>query len=75
MNVAADHGGVIGTDGEKWPCSSSGTMYCVSGRGIVADGCGSTAAAAKLIANESAAATHDDRAPADVQQRDRRRAE
>src|SRR5215212_3513178 len=41
VNVAADQGGVIGTAGEKDPLASSGTMYCVSGRGIVADGCGS----------------------------------
>src|SRR3954449_11116552 len=58
VNVAADHGGVIGTAGEKWPRTSRGTMYWVNGRGIVADGCGSTAVAAKLIANESAIATY-----------------
>jgi len=54
VNVAALHGAVIGTSGGKWPCTSSGRMYCVRGRGIVADGCGSTAVAAKLIANERA---------------------
>ena len=56
VNVEADQGGVIGTAGEKWPVMISGRMYCVNGRGIVADGCGSTATAAKLITNESAAA-------------------
>ena len=30
VKVAADHGGVIGTFGEKWPCRSSGTTYCVT---------------------------------------------
>src|SRR5262249_25688313 len=33
VNVAALHGGVIGTSGENWPWISSGKMYCVSGRG------------------------------------------
>jgi len=30
-------------------------MYCVSGRGIVPDGCGSTAVAAKLMKSDNTA--------------------
>ena len=42
--------------GEKWPVISSGNRYCVTGRGIVPDGCGSTAAAVKLMASDTTAA-------------------
>jgi len=38
VNVAALHGGVIGTSAEKCPVINNGRMYCVSGRGIVPDG-------------------------------------
>jgi len=56
VNVADDHGGVIGTVGAKRPCKSSGAMYCVNGRGIDPEGCGSTATAAMLMAKEIVAA-------------------